>query len=208
VAKEDVPPLGPVPKKRRQLEQALDVHVAMWLASDALTPSERRRVSEEKDRRRALRREGPPVTLGFSGTREGMTPRQLAAVAAILDELAPALARHGCCVGADAQFHQLCRERGIPIVGHPPQDARMRARLEGFLRVEAAKPYLLRNKDIARESTVLVAAPKEQREPADPRGHGTWSTARYARQRGVRARVVLPDGSEATADSASIATVP
>jgi hypothetical protein len=74
LAKEDVPPLGPVPKKRRQLEGALDVHVAMWLDSDGLTPSERRRVQEEKDRRRRARRDGPAVTLGFSGTREGMTP--------------------------------------------------------------------------------------------------------------------------------------
>jgi hypothetical protein len=206
VAKEDVPPLGPVPKKRRQLEGALDVHVAMWLASDDLTPSERRRVQEEKDRRRRERREGPAITLGFSGTREGMTPPQAAAVEALIDELRPRLARHGMCKGADLQFHQMCRERGIPVIGHPGSQPSMRARCEGLLREEAPKANLVRNKDIARECSVLVAAPKEMREPDVMKGLGTWSTVRYARQRGKPARVVLPDGSELAPNRASIAT--
>jgi hypothetical protein len=206
LAKDDVPPLGPVPKKRRQLEGALDVHVAMWLDSDGLTPSERRRVQDEKDRRRRARREGPAVTLGFSGTREGMTPPQRQRVREIMDELGPALARHGMCVGADSQFHDDCRERGVPAIGHPGDQPAMRARCEGLLREEAPKANLVRNKDIARECSVLVAAPKEMREPDDPRGAGTWSTVRYARQRGKPTRVVLPDGSELAPNRASIAT--
>ena len=31
-----------------------------------------------------------------------------------------AVAHHGDCLGADAEFHELCRETGLKIHVHPP----------------------------------------------------------------------------------------
>lgn len=194
MARDDAPPLGPVPRKRRQLEGALDVHVAMWLASDDLTPSERRRVQEEKDRRRDERRAGPPVVLGFTAAREGMTPAQYRRVEELVAEHAPAGARHGDCVGGDAQFHEICRAAGVPVVLHPPIDPTRRARCRGAAEELPPKDFTDRNRDIVRESTRMIAAPKEQSEPQPARGQGTWSTVRYARHRGKPIEIVLPDG--------------
>lgn len=205
MAKQDLPPLGPVPKKRRQLEAALDVHLPMWLALDSLSPSERRRVQEERERRRRARREGPPVVLGFSGPREGLTPAQVRTVERIATELAPAEARHGDCVGGDETFHKIAKRLGTRTVAHPADMPRWRAYCDADV-VLAPAPPLERNKEIVRASTVLVAAPKEAREPADPRGHGTWYTARLAHKRGKPVILVRPDGSESSYESATIAT--
>jgi len=180
-----------VPKKRRALEQAPDLWVAQWLARDSLTPSERRRVQEVKDSRK---RPAVRVIVGFTGTRSGMTPQQKSLVREALrgaDE-----AHHGDCIGADEQFHELARREGVDVVIHPPSDAKQRAWCQGAIRVEQAKPYLDRNKDIVQASTVLVGTPKELYEPQPGRGQGTWSTIRYARNRSVRRRVFMPDGKE------------
>jgi hypothetical protein len=50
--------------------------------------------------------------IGFTGTRHGMTPAQRHAVSQLIAELAAGAAftaHHGDCVGADAEFHDLCR---------------------------------------------------------------------------------------------------
>lgn len=177
------------PRKRRQLEAVPDVWIAMWLAYGALTPSERRKLEEEKARRKA-----PSVrrVVGFTGTRAGLTPVQRDRVSALLagaDE-----GRHGDCVGGDETFHGLCLDAGIPVVLHPPEDARLRAHCRGALRVEPSKPFLERDKDIVRESTELIAAPKETREPSSTRGSGTWFTVRYARKRGAPVKIIMPNG--------------
>lgn len=190
MTKQDVPPLGPVPKKRRRLQQALDVHLAMWNASTTLTPSERRRVQEERARRRHNEQR---VIVGFTGTREGMTKPQLATVCSLLGVVGVDEGHHGDCVGGDAQFHGLCMGR-VPVVIHPPANARLRAWCKGAFRVEQAKPFLERNKDIVRESTVLIGAPKEMHEPNTIVGSGTWSTIRYGWSRAIPVYVVLPDG--------------
>lgn len=192
--KEDVEVPARPPAKRRQLEAALDLWLAVWLSRDDLTPSERRRVEEEKARRKAEARDGPEIVVGFTGTRAGMTPLQRAFVAGfLLDHVAEA--HHGDCEGADEQFHALCRRAGVPVVLHPPTAGDRRAWCDGAVRTEKALPFLDRNKEIVKASTVLIAAPKEGREPPPGRGQGTWSTVRFARSRRGAIRVVMPDGS-------------
>lgn len=190
--KEDVEIPERPPRKRRQMEQALDVWLATWAAREDLTPSERRRVEDEQ-RDRKLRRQRERVVAGFSGTREGMTPPQRAQlrklIAAGVDE-----AHHGDCIGADVAFHDDVTRAHIDVVVHPPEDARYRAFCHG-IRSEPALPFLERNKEIVKAATVMWFAPKEQREPEPGRGQGTWSTVRYARRRGVPAIILLPDGT-------------
>jgi hypothetical protein len=191
--KDDVGPApDDVPKKRRQLEAAPDLWLAMWLGRDDLTPSERRRVQEEKDRRKERT---VPVIVGFTGTREGLTPQQRSRLREELSQDGIVEAHHGDCVGGDEQFHSLCRGAKIPIVIHPPDNGKARAFCDGADRIEKAKPFLDRNKDIVRASSLMYGCPKERSEPPPARGQGTWSTIRYARSRGVMLKVIMPDGS-------------
>jgi hypothetical protein len=51
------------------------------------------------------------IAIGFTGTRYGMTPDQRSAIARLIAETAgpePFFAHHGDCIGADAEFHELC----------------------------------------------------------------------------------------------------
>lgn len=77
MSKEDTPLPAEVPRKRRQLEGALDLHLAQWLAGDTLTPSERRRLEEEKARRKTAI---PTRLVVRLVPKEGMTPEQKRAV--------------------------------------------------------------------------------------------------------------------------------
>jgi hypothetical protein len=85
--KTDVPELpARVPSKRHQIRRLLDLHIALWLASDDITDAERERLQAEKDRRK---RERPAVHVGVIVGREGMTPEQRAYVRGYVMTLAP-----------------------------------------------------------------------------------------------------------------------
>jgi hypothetical protein len=179
-----------IPRKRRQLADAPDLWIAQWLAREGIAPSDRRKLEEEKRQRRAA---NPEVVVGFTGTREGMTKPQRRRVRELVVEYGPKEGHHGDCEGGDEQFHSICRGEKVFTVAHPPKDSRWRAFCSAD-RTERVKDFLDRNKDIVQESTVLIAAPKEEVEPAPAQGQGTWSTVRYARKRGIPVRVVLPSG--------------
>lgn len=108
---------------------------------------------------------------------------------------------HGDCVGADAQAHQLVRslyadpEEGWFVVTHPPTDPKARAWC-GVVEYDGPgdqlfpKPYLERNHAIVDATDCLIACPDgPERERS-----GTWATVRYARRRGKRVVVIMPDG--------------
>jgi hypothetical protein len=135
-----------------------------------------------------LRRE----RIGFTGTRQGMTAWQREVVRRVL--LTATEAHHGDCLGADAEFHELAWAGGIDLVIHPPEDDKAQARCVGALMVHPPKPYLERNKDIVDGTDLLVATPKEAKEPRVKRGSGTWACIGYARRVGKRILIVWPDG--------------
>lgn len=74
--KEDTPTPLAIPKKRRQLEAALDRWIAEWLARSNLALGDRKRLEEEKERRKGVRKSPEKPTLGILHAREGMTPEQ------------------------------------------------------------------------------------------------------------------------------------
>ena len=76
--KDDAPVPKKVPTKRRQLEAALDRWLAVWWVGD-LTPSERRRVHEERERRKR-RAARPDRNVGLLIGPEGATPAQATAI--------------------------------------------------------------------------------------------------------------------------------
>lgn len=136
------------------------------------------------------------MRVGFTGTREGMTPEQRIALRYLLLEHLPKEVHHGDCLGADSEFHNAAIALCCPvIVIHPPSNNQLRAFCGGDA-VREPKPYLDRNRDIVDETDVLIAAPKEMEPPASLKGHGTWSTYFYAKDKAKkRTYLVLPDGT-------------
>ena len=130
------------------------------------------------------------MRIGFTGTQQGMTPAQRSVLTSFLVVHEGEL-HHGDCIGADAQAHDHAKDFGLVTVIHPPTKADKRAFKEAD-RVLAPKPYLDRNKDIVRETEMLIAAPATMTEELRS---GTWSTVRFARKLGRRVYVILPDGT-------------
>lgn len=138
------------------------------------------------------------IHIGVSGTRHGMTEAQRFRVAYVLDsEILDASkhghgihVHHGDCVGADAEFHAIARERQLWVVGHPPDLPGMRANCE-FNERRDPGPYRARNQDIVDECALLIAAPARVT-PGDR--SGTWQTIRMAVKKGKPVIVVGPNG--------------
>lgn len=168
--KDDAPAPRRIPKKRRVLEDTnatLDRWLAEWLDRPDLTPSERRRVQEERERRKQARRAPEDVTVGVLVGREGMTPEQTDYIAGYCLTL-PASAV--VCVGSLPRKLAV-RLDGIAIVGAPDDQA------------------------VVRSADVVIAAPKKPHEPTTQ--VGVWAGVKYAKHRSLPVRVVLPNGEEA-----------
>lgn len=132
------------------------------------------------------------ISLGFTGTRHGLTRPQALTMLEICTPLLNVTAHHGDCLGADAQFHRLCIRQHWRTHGHPPDDDTHRAFCT-FDTTDEPLPYLLRNDYIVKAATLMLAAPFERVEQA--RG-GTWSTIRTARRLKVPLVIVFPDGTK------------
>jgi hypothetical protein len=135
------------------------------------------------------------MSIGFTGTRHGMTEVQRGEVmflTAMFAGIAKRFtrARHGMCIGADEEFHRIARSCGYAIDGHPCNISRLRADCHVDT-LHPSKSPLVRNADIVDASTVMIAAPYEATE--QQRG-GTWTTIRMARKAGRPLAIVLPSG--------------
>jgi len=130
------------------------------------------------------------VRIGFTGTRRGMTEAQRTTLEAVLAKLRATEFHHGDCIGADAEAHDVAVAMGCEIVIHPPITEAERA-WKVAPRIHAPKPYLVRNRDIVRDTEMLIATPAEETELLRS---GTWSTVRFARKAGRVVWVVLPSG--------------
>lgn len=132
-------------------------------------------------------------SVGFTGTRNGMTEQQKTAVRSLIRlEVVSGEVHHGDCIGADEDFHNICYSENIPIFIHPPINESKRAFCEDAIEVYPAKEYLERNYDIVDCSEVLIATPIGYVEELRS---GTWATIRYAREQSKPVYVVFPDGS-------------
>lgn len=134
------------------------------------------------------------LNVGFTGTRFGMTDAQKTVVRALTAGLLVGtcglVAHHGDCVGADANFHAIAKERGASVHGHPPVDETHRA----FCPFDYAYPpltHMARNRKIVEASEIMIATPREETEQEYG---GTWKTVRMARKLKRPLALVLPDG--------------
>lgn len=176
MSKEDVPPLGPVPHKRRAIENALDVHIAMWLAEKEfrLTPSERKKLEAEKERRKRLDK---TVTAGVIVGAEGVTPGQAEGLLEALETIRATEILHAWI---PSKLHQAIKRIAPVQVVHDHVE-------------HGEDAWLVRNQDIIKRSTVVVAAPKEFSEPHQ-KSSGVWAAIKYAKHRGVPVIIVSPGG--------------
>ena len=132
------------------------------------------------------------MTIGFTGTQQGMTEAQIVSVTDTLLRLDKLEFHHGDCVGTDVQAAKIAKEQGYIIVGHPPTNEYKRAFFFNDM-TRTAKPFIERNHDIVDAVEVLIATPKTAREQ---HRSGTWATIRYARRNNVLVIIINPDGSE------------
>lgn len=133
------------------------------------------------------------VKVGFTGTREGLTPAQSVALHAFLAEFdGPAEFHHGDCLGADADAHHVAKALRFTLACHPPVDSSLRAFLQDECHIlYFPEEYLARNKSIVRSTDLLVACPKG---PAEELRSGTWSTVRFARSLLRPLAIIWPSG--------------
>jgi hypothetical protein len=131
------------------------------------------------------------ITVGFTGTRRGMSEEQCAVVSRLLAEHRPDEFHLGDCLGADAQAYDIATLLRLVTVGHPPLRIEMRAWCK-YTRTLPPRPYLGRNEDIVDACTWLIAAPGEMFEE---RRSGTWHTIRYARAKNKAVATAWPDGT-------------
>ncbi len=135
--------------------------------------------------------------IGFTGTQQGCTEKQLATLVGLLRRLSvggAARLRHGSCIGADEQAHAVARRIGLGVFKHPPSDASKMAECPMLPGEETAPPdeYLKRNRAIVDNCAILVATPKE--EDGETLRSGTWATVRYARKQGRIVYIIRPSG--------------
>ncbi len=129
--------------------------------------------------------------VGFTGTRSGMRRAQRITVDLLLRDMRVERFHHGDCVGADAEAHALAMARELYIVLHPPTNPTKRAFCKGARETRDPLSYLARDRAIVAETSLLIAAPRDDSDPGDG---GTWYTINYALGASRRVIVVWPNG--------------
>lgn len=135
------------------------------------------------------------VEIGYTGTRQGMTIEQHAALCKIMlcyHKTEGAFRwHHGCCVGGDEQCHNLAKIFDFKVRGHPPINTALMANLDGFESTAPPEQYIPRNHKIVNETEILIATPHQVQEV---QRSGTWATIRFAKKIGRRVVMIRPNG--------------
>lgn len=103
------------------------------------------------------------LSIGFTGTRHGMTPAQWHAVRRLVEDWSSGSAfdaHHGDCIGADAEFHAICETFcGHALVAVHPGPVNDRARQAGCVGVYRLpnKTHMARNAAIITASSAIIA---------------------------------------------------
>lgn len=136
-------------------------------------------------------------TLGFTGTRAGLTPGQIFALRQVIANAECIV--HGDCIGADAEAHSIALEitaahpeRPVLIRIRPCNLANQRAFCRGATACFPPEPPMVRNEKIVAESDAMVACVSSN-ERSSPRS-GTWATIRRARAARKPLLVLWPSG--------------
>lgn len=134
------------------------------------------------------------IKIGFTGNRFGLTQEQKHQIILILDKYDNLILSHGDCVGSDTDFHNICVDyknkhsnKKISIHIYPPDNPKLRAFNKADILMQE-KPYLDRNLDIVKNSSILIACPVDKNK--EELRSGTWSTIRKARQQKLEIHIL------------------
>jgi len=133
------------------------------------------------------------MRLGFTGTSKGINTKQFDELVETIKFIMAqtnntiTMCRHGDCIGADATFHDICEDLGLPITIHPPSNPAKRAWKEGELEPEL--DYIQRNHKIVDNCDILIACSETNEETLRS---GTWATVRYARKCAKEIYIIFP----------------
>jgi hypothetical protein len=147
------------------------------------------------------------MRVGFTGTRERITPAQRDSFERHFISFGATHFHHGACVGADAAVAVWVATARMPqpessgiwplavwckLHAHPSNTPGMTDRVAFELADfrESPMPPLDRNRDIVNATETLIACPKGEEEIRS----GTWYTVRYARRLKRKVVVCWPDG--------------
>jgi len=144
------------------------------------------------------------MMLMLTGTQKGMTNYQKRYVikfvkywndADIIENV-----RHGDCIGADAQFHNIVRRVNpdIHIIIHPCNIEKKRAFCRGAYHICNPQEPLQRNINMVNIAPIVLVTPAEREEV---RRSGTWATYRYAHKIGAKVLLIPPEISKFDQDS-------
>lgn len=140
------------------------------------------------------------LTIGFTGTRDGMTEAQEEAVKDLLLHLGATRLLHGACHGADRQAHRIAIGMFRDLYPARPEQlywAEQHIAPGDTIHPLPASdvkpnPEIWRNHKIVDRADVMIAAPAS---PIEILRSGTWATIRYAKQTEVKCYRCLPDGT-------------
>lgn len=129
------------------------------------------------------------IKIGFTGNRYGLRIDQKEQIISILDKYENIIVSHGDCVGSDTDFHNICVNykkmhvnKNILIHIFPPNNLKLRGFNQGDILMEE-RPYLERNLNILKNSSILIACPIDKNK--EELRSGTWSTIRQARKQNI-----------------------
>lgn len=126
------------------------------------------------------------MTVGFTGTRSGMSDKQKKEVIDYLCDIADFnsidAVLHGGCIGADQDFHEICGGDVIREVypGYSAKDKDSlvyRGTFEDASIVHEPQTHFKRNRDIVDRCDILIATPYN-----NVKRGGTWYTIDYAKK--------------------------
>lgn len=146
-----------------------------------------------------------PPNIGFTGTRHPLTPMQRAALEKLLipeyGRERPEL-HHGACKGADSIAACRAWELNYDVIAHPGESAHggdnewlCPVALEHSCQVLPTKTHFARNRDIVDATEILFACPNHCEPITKDSKGGTAYTVNYARKKGKRIWIILPDGT-------------
>jgi hypothetical protein len=140
------------------------------------------------------------MKLGSTGTRGELTGPQLIVASGYManfflehtlsNSLGLPEFHHGLCIGSDATLHDIARELGYFIVGHPPID-QSRMADKTCDRLMPPLTHIKRNHVIVDTVDAMMGTPATEHEVLRS---GTWSTIRYSMKTRKRILIIKPDG--------------
>lgn len=130
--------------------------------------------------------------LGFTGSRYGMSEKQKEMTKIIVEYLKPSELHHGDCVGADKDCNDIVMNvlQNCERISHPGNISHLTAHCIVDKRLPIKK-CLVRNRDIVKESDILIACPPTNEEIVRS---GTWATIRNARKKGIPICIITKEG--------------